>query len=101
MNFISVIDSVKPKGYNQYWFKFNAENIAKSINDAELYKIRKFFYSCNTAGLAILHWSFYKESEYTMGVSTKVEVFNPTGKTINIYGLHFLVIIPLEIGLWT
>lgn len=41
-------------------------------------------------GLAVLNWSYYDESEYTSGTSIKLEVYNPTKKTIKYIWFTFV-----------
>ena len=43
-----------------------------------------------TAGLTILNWSYHDESEYTDGTSAKIEVYNPTSKTIKYIWFSFV-----------
>lgn len=88
--YFSEIDTIPPKGYKAYWFKFNAERTAQVAYDIQLHNIMKFLYDCKPVGLAILQWSFFKESEYTEGMSAKVEVFNPTSKTIKYLWFTFI-----------
>jgi hypothetical protein len=37
-----------------------------------------------------LNWSFYDESEYTEGTGTRIEVYNPTNKSIKYLWFSFV-----------
>ena len=45
-------------------------------------KAEDFLKGTKSKGLTILDWSFYDESEFTDGTSIKIQIFNPTNKTI-------------------
>jgi hypothetical protein len=83
-------DSINSSKNKQYLFRFNAERMAKLIYESEIDSISTFLDGCKKAGLVMLNWSFYKESEYTEGMSAKVEVYNPTKKTIKYIWLTFI-----------
>jgi len=68
-------------------FRASAKKYSEAIASTQKTKLLKFLDATAPKGLAILKWSFYDESEYTSGTSVKVEVYNPTKKTIKY--LHF------------
>jgi hypothetical protein len=71
-------------------FKENAQNISELLYRGEVRKALKFLDNCKSKGLAVLDWSHYDESEYTEGTSIKIQVYNPTSKTIKYLWFSFV-----------
>jgi len=63
-------------------FRAHAQLVSELLYDDDSKKLLRFLSGCKSKGLAILDWSFYDESEYTEGTSVKINVYNPTAKTI-------------------
>jgi hypothetical protein len=71
-------------------FRNNAIQPSKLLYEQSRTKAFDFLNQCKTKGLTIIDWSFYDESEYTEGTSTKLEVYNPTSKTIKYLWFTFV-----------
>lgn len=71
-------------------FKETASRHSDILRSVKIEKALTFLNSCKSKGLAILNWSFYDESEYTEGTSAKIEVYNPTNKTIKYLWFSFI-----------
>lgn len=71
-------------------FRKNAIRIAGLLYESDSRQLTKFLNSTKSKGIAILNWQFYDESEYTSGTSVKIDVYNPTQKTIKYIWFTFV-----------
>jgi hypothetical protein len=69
---------------------YYAQFASTLLYEADFRDLLSFLDKTKSAGLAILNWSYSDESEYTSGTSTKIEVYNPTKKTIKYLWFSFV-----------
>jgi hypothetical protein len=71
-------------------FKESAKRFSDILRSKKIEEALTFLKSCKSKGLVILNWSFYDESEYTEGTGTRIEVYNPTNKSIKYLWFSFV-----------
>lgn len=63
-------------------FQEHGKYIGQIYHKSKIDEIIKFTNNCSSKGLCIIEWSIFDESEHTDGTSFKINVLNPTKKTI-------------------
>lgn len=82
------ISSMTPE--QQIALNDTAREFSKRVYEGMKGVFTNFKTTAASKGVGILHWNIYDESEYTSGTSVKVEVYNPTKKTIKYLYFTFL-----------
>lgn len=71
-------------------FANHSDEIAELHRLETIKKALDFLEKSKSAGIVVFDWSFYDESEYTEGTSVKIQVYNPTVKTIKYLWFNFI-----------
>lgn len=71
-------------------FKNFALSLGKALYATKLKKALAFIEGCKAKGLLITDWAPSDESDYTQGTSIRMEVLNPTKKTIKYIWFTFI-----------
>jgi hypothetical protein len=79
----NVFEKIKSlNGIQQEKFKENAIYISSLMAENQKKKALNFITRSKLKGILVTNWSFYDESEFTKGIGVKIQVLNPTNKTI-------------------